>query len=166
MNTMIQLSRSTVLADAHTRRRATPPVVRVGRVGGLDMASRTMLGGASNAINGSFGAVGVHVGQTATYTAPPLPMGGTITGPGGTVTVMPAEKPSSGVVAAIGKTAAYVLLGTMIAGPPAVGYLIAGKIGLAVGAVVAAPMAILFAMSIFDALPQPHPANVTASVNP
>lgn len=166
MTPTVQMHRSTLLADTRSDGRARraqrvtasahlPPVVKVGGVG---TASRTMVGSASRVVNRAYAPIGVRVGQVVNASVPagttvvaPSGATGTVTPGGIIIESNPPEKKSvSGTIAKVG---AWALLGTMIAGPPAVGYLIAGKVGLVVGAVVAAPMAILYTMSLFDVLP-------------
>ena len=146
MNT-IALRRSTVLADAHVRR--VEQFTRVSgvssvRVGAIAMGNRTMVGSATQVLNRAYAPIGVRVGTTvdSTYTTSTTP---TSTSETTSSTSTSTSKPG---MSTLGKVAGWTLLASMIAGPPAVGYLIGGKIGLAVGAVVAAPMAIMFTMAL------------------
>jgi len=143
MNTMIALSRSTVLADVSLRRRHPSPSTPSVRVGGITLGSRTMVGNAAHYLNRAYSPLGVRVGATGTAAnaaATPAPA------PAEETDTAPAK--SGSMLSPLGKVAGWTLLASMVAGPPAVGYLIGGKVGLAVGAVVAAPMVIMFTMAL------------------
>jgi hypothetical protein len=129
MNTMIQMKRSTLLADVRSIDRRPPStdrsMVRVGRIH-IGMGGRTLVGDPMT-----------YVGTDVTSptspgpSSPPIPLTTT-------------QK----VVHVIGTTAGYAVAAAMVAGPPMAGYLLFGTTGLVVGSVLAAPMAIYAFLSI------------------
>ncbi len=136
---MIQLNRtmsSTILADIKSKKtNKSTTTVRVGKLG---IGKRTIVGNAHEYIDNSNTKVG-----NAYIEDPPVKVdSGTDTG------VSESHILSKKITSSIGKAAGIAVVGSMIAGPPVVGYLLFGWVGLAVGSMVAGPFVMIFVWSL------------------
>ena len=55
---------------------------------------------------------------------------------------------SKKITSSIGKAAGVVIIGSMIAGPPVIGYLLFNWVGLAVGSMIAGPFVMIFVWAL------------------
>jgi hypothetical protein len=152
MNSAIHMTRSTVLADVHARRRdrAHPSarssdrsIVRVGRFH-VGVGARTLVGNAA-----------AFVGADPHDPAAPAK-------PGTAIAPTEPKTTTQKVVGAVSSVASYGIAASMIAGPPMAGYLLFGTFGLVVGSIVAAPLAIYFTLSVAQDLGLVEKAKATA----
>lgn len=139
---MIQLNRSTLLADAHSMHVANrskkidfnQPIVSVGKLG---IGHRTTVGNAHEYLDHFDTKVGNVDAKTPVIVD-------TDTG------VSESHILSKKITSSIGKAAGIAIIGSMIMGPPAVGYILFDWVGFAVGSMVAAPFVMIFVWALIS----------------
>lgn len=141
---MIQLTRSTLLADVNTSRSSkkqidfSQPIVNVGKLG---IGRKTLIGNSKEYLDKA------HNGKTSASVGSDYVIEKSVTKVDDTI-YSESHAISKKVVSSFGKAVGLVVTGGMIIGPPVVGYILFDWIGFAVGSIIAAPFVMMFVWAL------------------
>ena len=146
---MIQLNRSTLLADAHSMHVAnrskkidfSKPIVNVGKLG---IGHRTTVGNAHEYIDYPDTKVGNDTSKAPLDPKDSIEI--KVTDPNSGISE--SQIISKKILSSVGKAVGITIVGTMILGPPTIGYLLFDSVGLVVGSMVAAPFVMIFVWAL------------------
>ncbi len=133
---MLALSRETILADVRDEKYSQYKSKTIVNVGKLGIGKKILIGNSKEYLNKAHnGYTEVNVGSD--YVLKKVE-------DKDDTTYSESHAISKKVVSSVGKAVGMVVIGSMIMGPPAVGYILFDWIGFGVGSMIAAPFVMMF----------------------